>query len=528
MITIEKGNIKTFVKNNWKIGVLYLFLVFISLILLSRKVDYFVDELLTYNLANVRDLFDPENDVTFTPASEPFIESMASNGKFDLEHIWFQQANDTHPPLYYILVHAICCLFPNSVSVRYAGIVNVVFLLLTFWAFRKIIHLIVDDNIAVYLLSVMFVLTAGLLSMVTLLRMYVMSMFWITLFTYLVIRHIEKYDKKDFCLFFLVTLLGALTHYYCIAYTFFISVCVVIICAVEKRFKEITAYVISMCLAGVGSVLIFPAMLVHIFNDERGTESMENLAHADFFERFKTYFGLLDHELFGGKFGLVAFVLFFLAIVFVAQKRENEEVISKNKKLIVYRYICILIPSTCYFLLVAKSAPFFTERYISPIFALSLAGIMGIIYLAIKSIVGKPDTIRIVFAVLIAVTVFWGLKDYQWPYLYREREEALSAAENKGGLMSNAIVVYTSKWMINPHYLEISECGSSTFYKLSDYDSFAKRVDESLFGEKLALFLIGYVDDDFMSKFVEDHPEYSLVLDNGQWGYGHSYYFLKN
>ncbi len=183
------------------------------------------------------DLFNPEMDVSFSPASRPYVEAMASNGKFDLKHIWIQQANDTHPPLYYIFVHAVCCLFPNSVSVRYAGIINIVFMLLTFWIFRKILKLLISDDTAVYLLSVMFVFTAGILSMITLLRMYVMSMFFITLFTYLIIRNIDKYEIKDFIYLGLVVTCGALTHYYCIAYDFFVSVCVVAIMFIGKRFK---------------------------------------------------------------------------------------------------------------------------------------------------------------------------------------------------------------------------------------------------------------------------------------------------
>ena len=528
MKALPVDSVKRFIKKNWKAGLLYVFLLFISFVLLSRKADYFVDELLTYNLANVRDLFDPVNDVTFKPADAPFVEAMSSNGKFDLEHIWFQQANDTHPPLYYILVHAVCCLFPNSVSVRYAGIVNVIFMLLTFWIYRKIIKLMVDDSVAVTLLSVMYVLSVGILSMVTLLRMYVMSMFLITLFTYLIIKNIEKYELKDIVILGILAACGALTHYYCIAYDFFISVCVVIICAMGKKFKEIILYAISMGIAGVVSYLIFPAMIVHIFTDERGTESMTNLVNTDFFERFKTFFGILDHELFGGIFGIVAAVLIFLAIALLAGREEKGIIMADKDKIIVYRYTCMMFPSICYFLLVAKSAPFLTERYISPIFAVGMAGIMGIVYAVIKSVICKTDTARVIFAVLISIMIFTGLKNYEWPYLYRERVGALAVAENKGGSMSNAICVYTSKWMINPHYLEISKCGSSTFYKLSDYDSFAQRVNEDLFGEKIGIFLIGSVDKDFLDRFMEDHPEYTLTADNGEWGYGHSYYFQKN
>lgn len=524
----KKDYMNKIINDNWRAGILYFLLLFLSIILLSRKVDFFVDEILTYNLANSRDLFEPINEVTYSPASKPFVDAFSSKGKINLGTVWAAQKDDTHPPFYYVLVHLICCLFPGTVSIRYAGMVNVLFMLLTFGIYRKILKLIIEDETVVYLLSAMFVLSVGLLSMISLLRMYIMAMFWVTLFSYLIIRHIDKYSPKDFILFFAVTLSGALTHYYCIAYCFFISVCIVIICALQKRFKEIVAYVVSMSSAGVASVLIFPAMLSHIFKEERGTESFSNLADSDFVDRIKSYFGSLDKEIFGGAFGIILVVLFFVSIAIFYQKNEQKSDNETNKKQLVCRYICILVPSICYFLLVAKSSPFFSERYISPIFALVLAGVMGVIYRVIKKVINREDVTRLVVAGLASVMILGGLKDYDWQYLFRERKNALEAAENKGGSDSNAICIYSRKWMIDPHYLEISKCGTVTFYQLTDYDSFAQKVNDELFGEKLALFIIGDVEGDFFERFISDYPEYTMVCDNGEWGYGHSYYFVKN
>lgn len=519
---IKIKEIKHFIIEKWTVIALYVFLFFISLVLLSQKVDFMVDELLTYNLANAEEWFEPELEVTYSPASQPFTDAMASNGTFDLRHVWTQQKYDTHPPLYYALVHAVCTLHPNSVSIRYAGIVNVLFMMLTLWVFRKILNLIVGDETAVFLASVMFVLSSGLLSMVTLLRMYVMAMFWMTLFTYLVIRHIEKYTKKDFIELFAVTVLGALTHYYCIAYVFFISVIVALVLICEKRYKEFGKYLVAMIVSGIASYLIFPAMIIHIFNDERGTESFSNLADSNFVSRIISYFNMLDQEMFGKLLGIIigltAFIL--IAIYYPAHKEK--------KKYKLLKYICLFVPSLCYFLLVAKSSPMFTERYISPIFALFLACFVSVTYHIISRMFGDKKVAGVIFAVVLSIVTFCGLKDYGWQYLYLDRATELENAEIYGGSSSNAICVYTSDWMVNPHYLEISKCGTVTFYKETDYDQFAEKVDENLFGEKLALFLIGVDDEIFINRFLEEHPEYTLALDNGHWGYGHSYYLRES
>ena len=202
---------------------LYVILCVISLFLLTQKVDFQVDELLTYNLANADSWFNPESNVIYSPANYPFIEAMSSNGNFDLRHIWKQQAYDTHPPFYYVLVHAICTLFPRTVSVMYAGIINVVFLLATLFFYRKILYLLIDNQIVIYILSVMFVFSSGLLSIATFLRMYVMTMFWVTAITYIILKIVEKFSKRSLISLIVIIICGTLTHYYFLVYACLIS-----------------------------------------------------------------------------------------------------------------------------------------------------------------------------------------------------------------------------------------------------------------------------------------------------------------
>jgi Gpi18-like mannosyltransferase len=180
--TIWKGNkaLETLINKirvNGKEILLYVIFAGILCILLLNKVDFHIDELLTYNLANAESWFHPEKGVTYSPASQPFLDAMTSNGTFDLRHVWTQQANDTHPPLYYVLVHAVCTLFPNTFSIRYAGVINIIFQILTLYVVRKILMLMFGDKKITYIMSVMYILSAGILNISTFLRMYVMAMF---------------------------------------------------------------------------------------------------------------------------------------------------------------------------------------------------------------------------------------------------------------------------------------------------------------------------------------------------------------
>ncbi len=175
-------------KRTFYIRDILLYLLFFALIclLFVVKKDYMVDELATYNLANASESFSPSDGVIYFPAEKPLLDAMTSNGVFDIRHVWKQQENDTHPPFYYVLVHAICTFFPNKISMRYAGAINIMFALLTFYLFRKILKVLIVDESVIFGLSIVFCFSAGVLEIVTLLRMYVMSMFFVSAIAYLI------------------------------------------------------------------------------------------------------------------------------------------------------------------------------------------------------------------------------------------------------------------------------------------------------------------------------------------------------
>ncbi|MBP3198460.1 MAG: hypothetical protein J6N21_15840 [Butyrivibrio sp.] len=147
---------------NFKIAantrILLLYALFFALIcfLFYQKRDFSLDELLTYNLSNAENWFSPTDGVMYSPADEPFVEAMSSDGTFDLGHVWRQQANDTHPPFYYVLVHTVCVLFQGKFSIRYAGVINILFALLTLLLYRKILRILIDDENVVFGLSIVF------------------------------------------------------------------------------------------------------------------------------------------------------------------------------------------------------------------------------------------------------------------------------------------------------------------------------------------------------------------------------------
>lgn len=510
-----------------KTVVLYVMFFLIMIFILSQKKEYHVDELLTYNLANAESWFSPVDGVTYSPADEPFVAAMASNGTFELGHIWRQQENDTHPPFYYVLVHAVCVLFPGKVSMRYAGAINILFALLTLFLYRKILYRLVDDEKVVFVLSIAFCLSGGILGIIPFLRMYVMVMFFVTAIAFVVIDNIEHFDIVQFVLLWTITVCGALTHYYFIVYAFFISLVMIFVMLTQKRFKEIICYVLVMGSAGGAALLIFPAIIDHLFKGGRGIESIENLRTSNLGEQLKNYIDIINQILFGKFLGLMVIIIVFLlaADIVIYEKNEDKNICHFNR-IQAYRYSCLLLPSVCYVILVAKSAPYITDRYVAPIYTVLLAGMWGMLCICIKNVYGNVKVRNIFISFFATVVVIASLANSKWDYLYTDSNERLNNSQ-KYGATSEAVVLYDEPWKVNPYYLEVKNCQSSVFYNMSSYQQFKENVDINEFPDAITFFLVGMDSETFIRDFLADNSEYSVTVDNGTWAYGHSYYLRK-
>ena len=197
---------------------MYLFLIASFVVLIHEKKNLHTDEVLTYILANntVNDSIQlaPELGKKYTPADTIWKQMMTvqEGHQFDYGNVWRKQAADVHPPLYYVLIHTICSFFPGQYSKWFAAAVNLVFLLLTLYALRKLTWELTGNAWVVFVCSAFFCISSGVLSSTTFLRMYVMVMFLVTWLTYLFVRGVSNRDWRLYVCVTLTALAGALTH----------------------------------------------------------------------------------------------------------------------------------------------------------------------------------------------------------------------------------------------------------------------------------------------------------------------------
>lgn len=301
--------------------IIYVLFTLFMVIILLNKVNYNVDELLSYGLANSMngETIRFDDGLSYIPARSPWISCMTvqSGGRFDFQHVWENQANDVHPPFYYLILHFICSFFPGKFSLWFAGSINIVFALLTLWVVRRLTHELTDSHNMVWIVSVCFITSVAILSSVAFLRMYIMTLFLVSLISLVFVLAVRQkmLSGRFYGTVILVSYIGALTHYYYIVYLFFLCLVFGIWLLFNKRYKETLLFALSMGLCGGLAVKTFPSMLEHMFlGGYRGAQSIENLKGpvSVYLERLRSFYGFINKGLFGGFLTYAVVMLVFL------------------------------------------------------------------------------------------------------------------------------------------------------------------------------------------------------------------------
>lgn len=502
---------------------LYGIFVILMVLAIYSKQNLYVDEVYSFGLSNnVGGIYMPvEDGVTYYPANTPWIDYMTvdSENRFDYGNVWENQSMDVHPPLYYMILHTICSLFPGSISVWFAGLINIFFAIGTLFFLRKTVMVLTGNKLLQRLISVAFICSAGMLLAVTFLRMYILAMFWVTALTYLIIKQIgEKNTLKTYLLFLCVTTGGALTHYYCIVYTVFISVSYGCYLLYNKYWKDIGLFCLTQGVSAIVSIGIFPAMIGHILSSGRGTESVNNLVDSSMsigLKRLKVFFDIVDAQLFGGIFIYIFFSV--LLLVLVCGKWKTFQNLFLEDKVEIIRYVCILIPVILYFLLVSRIAVFVTDRYMYPIYAVLFALVLCGSSVWIQRI-AKQQAIYVCVLLMVVMNVnSW--KNANWEYLYQNSQPLLEAASTYSDV--DCLYVYEKPWEINSSYYEVSKYHSVTFLTQEELDSLSS-LDIS--GNYHLIVTVTSEDEEVLERILNICPSLNTYDYIGGYAYTNTYY----
>lgn len=366
-----------------------------------------MDEAYSLGLANYNKVEIQQNEDFYnTWHNKEYYEdylSVNDNEKNNFLPVYENQKNDVHPPLYYLFLRIAMQFNIGSFS-KWPGIILniIIYLFITIFMYlilRKLFAKSENSQIKSAFFALISSLTLASINNAIYIRMYALSSLNILITTYL---HLKLAEKKGNNYKLLVAigisaLVGSLTHYYYLFYLAMLFIMFVIKYLKEKEYKELAKYIITMIIAGILSLIIFPYSIKHMFFGYRGKGAINSLLNiSEFFIKICQYILIINVYAFNNI--LFILVVFILGII-IYKKIKKIKLIEKNKYI---KYI--LYPTIFYFLLVAMSAPWIELRYMMPICSIIFILIMYLLIMLLKNIV-KEKTLNII-VILIALLMF--------------------------------------------------------------------------------------------------------------------------
>ncbi len=541
---------------NWTFLISVLFIAVICGVL-SLKAEYFVDEIFTYGKANYKTpasvqtkegagvVYIPiEDGKIYIPGGKPLMDYVVvqPDNRFHYANVWKNEARAVHPPFHSALVHTVSSFFPGKFSRWFAGVINIVFAVLTLLTLRKLSRCYVHDERMVNIISLAFIFSGGILSAITFLRMYIMSMFWITLMTYFFVRESKEQtgENEFFFRVFAVTIAGALTHYYCILYAVLISITYGVWLLFGKKYRYIYKFSFAMAASGILSYVIFPAMIKHIFYGPRGREVIGNAATvSDFFSRLRFFLHIINEQLFGNWaiiliFGFLIMFFFFINRCFHSELKAKiiiSNLLHSIGQNILTGYLLLFVPTVLFFVIVSKISVYRTDRYMFPIYAnIILLACLLLISILSRFTVSQTSKIGLLCITLGIITIkSWFTVG--WPYLFLDSKPYLERVAKHAGV--DNICLHTGNWQICSLFMETKAYGSIQFCNLKNEavkQKILKRVSEAN-SEKLVVSLIGENEKNHaghLQLFLNQCSSLNYCQKLGSSYYGISYLLSRN
>ena len=282
-----KEKIKSVIGLRYTVPILLAFVILLQLVnitnvIVNRKKEYHLDEILSYGLANnfyqayierLNAWYEPDvvanmNEWVSGDVLREYV-TVQRGEQFRYDSVWYNQSVERHPPLFYAVLHTVCSFFPDTFSPVFGYIINFFCFIVTQIFLYRLSRNILKSKYLALTLCIFWGFSVGAIDITIFIRMYCMLAMWTVIFFYLhselAVR--EKTGLKEFLPIMAVTICGALTQYLFLFVAFVTAVCFCIRYICKKRLKEFLLYGFSMLISVVSAMLIFPAYLRNMLTE---------------------------------------------------------------------------------------------------------------------------------------------------------------------------------------------------------------------------------------------------------------------
>lgn len=414
----------------------------------------------------------------------------------DLKPVYENQKNDVHPPFYYLLLRIAYSFHLNEFS-KWPGIIlNIIIFICSNILIYKILTKIIKNKKIALLMCLVSGLVISSLESVTYIRMYALNSFILLAIAYLHILNYKKeeLDIKNLILIGTTTLIASLTHYYNIIYIGIIYLIYAIIYLKNKQYKNLRKYTLTMVIAAICSLAIFPYSIKHIFMGYRGQGVLETFKEpSKMISNLANYITILNEKVFNGTLWLIAI---FLVGVCIFKLVKNKQITIKvqNEKLLL-----IIIPAIIYFLFVAVSSPYTEIRYIIPVCNFIFIFVIYELYEVINKILKEERNSDILISIILIFILVMPLKtNAKIDNLYLQRKEIVSQVTEKYEKIPTIYLFNSSQNRFLDDIYMFTKINES--YILEVKDASTEKVQEILQNKDISNGIVVWVNEGFEKK----------------------------
>lgn len=342
--------------------------------------------------------------------------------------VYENQKNDVHPPLYYLLLRIAYSFHLGEFSKWPGLILNMFLLTLSTIMLYKVAKKIFNNEEYAIMVALGGAIVTSTLETCMLMRMYALNSLNILIITYLHLNiwNEEKFKIRDLVLIGISAVIGSLTHYYFLIFLFILYVIFMMRYIIRKQYDKAIKYTITMVIAAVCSLLIFPYSFKHIFMGYRGQGAFSNISKLDVMLNGLTgYLRLLLEHVFNK---LAIYVIYAMIGLLVYRLVRDRKVTFTSKNSLVW---VVAIPALSYFAIVAMVSPYIEIRYLAPVtLLLFLLGIY-LVKTVLNTVIKDEKKVKFTVLGLIVAIILAPIITGQKPmYVYKDFQDIVYNVEN--------------------------------------------------------------------------------------------------
>ena len=498
----------------------------------TQKSYLHIDEAYSYGLTNYKQIEIQDNEDFYNNwHNKEYYEDYLSIQKEEegnLKPVYENQKNDVHPPLYYLFLR-IAMGFTKEHFSKWTGIgLNIIIYafitICMYLILKKILKEEKNTNKKAIILAFISSIILASLSNVVYIRMYSLLTLeiLITAFLHIKLLENEKTNKtieesktkekstKTLIAIGITTLAGILTHYYYLFYIATLYIIFMIKYIKEKKKKELIQYTLTMIIAGITSLIIFPYSIKHMFFGYRGQGVISNLKNiSEIIPSMIAQLHVLNYYAFNNLLYIIILIIIGILIYKKIAKKEKLKISKENKEILKTIYI----PTIIFFIIATIASPWKVLRYIVPICGLAFILVIYYLYKLLQSISNEKIS-NILIGILLCITIISPIILKMEPeLLYTDKKEIVQKLEGEYNLPT--IYLFNSK---NGGFLDdillFSKIDESYIAKNINYSK--EEIEKIIEGKDISKGIIIFINErENNEKIINNVKEY-LNLKNAE------------